>query len=87
MGNDSYGDIRTLTPEEHWSHFEKSWQALQSYSYLGKTVPVLDKGVDRETMPLRHDMRNSTGGITAGPLCILAPEPDWRDDECVPAPS
>jgi acyl-coenzyme A thioesterase PaaI-like protein len=86
VGNDSYGDIRTLTPEEHWSHFEKSWQALQSYTYLGKTVPVLDKGVDRETMPLRHDMRNSTGGITAGPLCILAPEPDWRDDECVPAP-
>jgi hypothetical protein len=31
-------------------------------------------------------MRNSTGGITAGPLCILAPEPDWSDDECVPAP-
>ena len=37
-------------------------------------------------MPLRSDMRNSTGGITAGPLRILAPEPDWLDDECVPAP-
>jgi acyl-coenzyme A thioesterase PaaI-like protein len=37
-------------------------------------------------MPLRHDMRNSTGGIMAAPLCILCPEPYWRDDECVPAP-
>jgi acyl-coenzyme A thioesterase PaaI-like protein len=31
-------------------------------------------------------MRNSTGGIMAAPLCIAAPEPYWRDDECVPAP-
>jgi hypothetical protein len=84
--NDSFGDIRTLTPTEHWAHFEKSWKALKSYTYLGKTTPVLDKDVEKESMPLRHDMRNSTGGITAGPLCILAPEPDWRDDECVPAP-
>ena len=86
MGNEAYGDIRTMTPEEHWKHFELSWRALKSYTYLGKTTPFLDTGVDKETMPLRHDMRNSTGGIMAGPLCILAPEPYWRDDECVPAP-
>jgi acyl-coenzyme A thioesterase PaaI-like protein len=86
VANDSLGDIRTVTPEEHWAHFEKAWKALKSYTYLGKTTPVMDKGVERETMPLRHDMRNNTGGITAGPLCILAPEPDWLDDECVPAP-
>jgi hypothetical protein len=86
MGNESYGDIRTLTPEEHWKHFEKSWIALQSYTYLGKGTPFLDVGVDREVMPLRHDMRNSTGGVMAAPLCIACPEPWWRDDECVPAP-
>jgi len=86
MGNESYGDIRTLTPEEHWRHFEKSWIALQSYTYLGKGTPFLDVGVERETMPLRHDMRNSTGGVMAAPLCIASPEPYWRDDECVPAP-
>lgn len=87
MGNnESYGDIRELTPDEHWRHFEKSWIALQSYTYLGKGTPFLDVGVDRETMPLRHDMRNSTGGVMAAPLCIAAPEPWWRDDECVPAP-
>ena len=86
MGNESYGDIRTLSPEEHWAHFARSWVALQSYTYLGKGTPVLDTGVDRETMPLRHDMRNSTGGVMAAPLCIASPEPWWRDDECVPAP-
>jgi hypothetical protein len=86
MENQSYGDIRTLTPEEHWKHFEKSWIALQSYTYLGKGTPFLDTGVTEEVMPLRHDMRNSTGGVMAAPLCIACPEPWWRDDECVPAP-
>jgi hypothetical protein len=86
MGNEAYGDIRAMTPEEHWKHFEKSWTALKSYTYLGKGTPYLDIGVEKETMPLRHDMRNSTGGIMAAPLCILCPEPYWRDDECVPAP-
>lgn len=86
MENESPADIRTLTPEEHWQHFEKAWVALQSYTYLGKGSPYLDKGVEREIMPLRHDMRNSTGGVMAAPLCIAAPEPWWRDDECVPAP-
>ncbi|MFM2073316.1 MAG: hypothetical protein RLZZ623_3580 [Actinomycetota bacterium] len=84
--NESYGDIRTMSPEDHWRHFAISWRALQSYTYLGKGSPFLDAGVERETMPLRHDMRNSTGGVMAAPLCILCPEPWWRDDECVPAP-
>jgi len=86
VGNTSFGDIRTLSPEEHWAHFERSWLALRSYTYLGKTTPFLDAGVQSEAMPLRHDMRNSTGGIMAAPLCILSPEPWWRDEECVPAP-
>jgi acyl-coenzyme A thioesterase PaaI-like protein len=86
MGNEAFGDIRVMTPEEHWKHFEKSWKALISYTYLGKGTPFLDTGVTEESMPLRHDMRNATGGIMAAPLCILCPEPYWRDDECVPAP-
>lgn len=79
-------DIRAVSPEEHWAEFERSWTKLLSYRYLGKGTPYLDKGVEREVMPLRHDMRNSTGGIMAAPLCIASPEPWWRDDECVPAP-
>jgi len=59
---------------------------LKTYTYLGKTTPFLDAGVERETMPLRRDMRNPSGGVMAAPLTILSPEPWWRDDECVPAP-
>jgi acyl-coenzyme A thioesterase PaaI-like protein len=80
------GDIRAAAPEEHWAQFQRSWTTLLSYRYLGKETPYLDRGVEREVMPLRHDMRNSTGGIMAAPLCIASPEPWWRDDECVPAP-
>lgn len=86
MADQTHGDIRRVSSEEHWKHFEKSWQALKIYTYLGKTTPVLDAGVKKETMPLRHDMRNASGGIMAAPLTILSPEPYWRDDECIPAP-
>lgn len=79
-------DIRTAAPGEHWERFEEAWTSLLSYRYLGKRTPSLDLGVDRETMPLRHDMRNGSGGIRAAPLCIAAPEPYWIDDEVVPAP-
>ncbi len=79
-------DIRTVTPEEHWKQFEAVWTALLSYRYLGKLSPDLDADVERETMPIRHDMRNSTGGIMAAPLCIASPEPYWLDSQCIPAP-
>jgi hypothetical protein len=79
-------DIRNAPPEEHWAQFETAWTALLTYRYLGKLTPGLDANVDLETMPLRHDMRNSTGGIMAAPLAIACPEPYWNDDECVPAP-
>ena len=79
-------DIRNVPPAEHWAQFEKSWTTLLTYRYLGKGTPTLDRGVEREVMTLRHDMRNATGGIMAAPLCIAAPEPSWLDDDCVPAP-
>jgi Uncharacterized protein, possibly involved in aromatic compounds catabolism len=84
--NESHGDIRETSGIDHWKHFEKAWQALITYTYLGKTTEGLDLGVSETQMPLRHDMRNAAGGITAFPLCVLAPEADWADDECVPAP-
>ncbi len=76
----------TPSPSEHWANFEQSWTGLLTYRYLGKRTPVMDAGVDRETMPLRRDMRNATGGVLAAPLCIAAPEPYWLDDAVVPAP-
>src|SRR5207302_1760423 len=77
---------RTVGPEKHWDQFTKAWTALLTYRYCGKLSPDLDAGVERETMPVRHDMRNSTGGIMASPLCVASPEPYWTDDQCVPAP-
>jgi hypothetical protein len=81
-------DIREVATEDHWAQFEKAWTALLSYRYLGKLSPGLDAdaGVEHETMPLRSDMRNSTGGVMAAPLCIASPEPYWLDDVVVPAP-
>jgi len=84
--NESFGDIRETNGADHWKHFEKSWQALITYTYLGKTTPGLDLGATEIQMPLRHDMRNAAGGIMATPLCVIAPEANWADDECVPAP-
>jgi acyl-coenzyme A thioesterase PaaI-like protein len=86
MAHNDVGDIRAVSAAEHWSHFEHAWTKLLSYRYLGKETPHLDKGVTREVMPLRHDMRNCTGGVMAAPLCIASPEPWWLDDDCVPAP-
>jgi acyl-coenzyme A thioesterase PaaI-like protein len=72
--------------QKHWAQFAQSWTGLLTYRYLGKRTPIIDAGVERETMPLRHDMRNATGGVLAAPLTIAAPEPYWRDDQVVPAP-
>lgn len=79
-------DIRQVAPERHWEQFAEAWTALMSYRYLGKRSPDLDTDVERETMPLRPDMRNVVGGIMAAPLCIASPEPYWLDSQCVPAP-
>lgn len=75
-----------MSDSDHWTQFAQSWTGLLSYRYLGKRTPVLDAGVERETMLLRHDMRNRRGGLLAAPLTIAAPEPYWRDDQVVPAP-
>ena len=79
-------DIRKVAPEQHWKAFEQMWTGLMTYRYLGKETPLLDAGVEKETMPLRHDMRNAHGGVMAAPLCIACPEPYLGDDEAVPAP-
>ena len=79
-------DIRKVAPEQHWQAFEQMWTGLMTYRYLNKETPLLDAGVEKETMPLRHDMRNAHGGVMAAPLCIACPEPYLGDDEAVPAP-
>lgn len=75
----------TLDKSEATSVFESSYRALMSYRYFGKLNPHLDLGATRETMPLRPDMRNSSGGIMAAPLCVLAVEPWWLDHHGIAA--
>jgi hypothetical protein len=81
------GDIRNAPAEDYWEQFTTKWTGLLTYRYLGRTHPVLDQGAQRQTMPLRHDMRNAIGGIMAAPLCISCPEGGgMADDHYVPNP-
>ncbi|MCU1346694.1 MAG: hypothetical protein JWL70_2960 [Acidimicrobiia bacterium] len=75
----------TIETEQAKREFEESYRALLSYRYFGKGNTHLDRGVEREVMPLRRDMRNSTGGIMAAPLCIAAIEPWWLDYQGIAA--
>jgi hypothetical protein len=81
-------DIRTVSPEEYWSVFEKKWTSLLSYRYLGRVNEGLDRGAEGvNQMALRHDMRNPMGGVMVSPLCIFTPEAGgMNDDEYVPNP-
>jgi hypothetical protein len=80
-------DIRTVSREEYWKVFEKKWTSLLSYRYLGRVNSGLDRNEGAEQMVLRHDMRNSLGGIMVAPLCIFSPESGgMNDDEFVPNP-
>jgi hypothetical protein len=85
--SDKPTDIRTVSPEEYWTVFEKKWTSLLSYRYLGRVNSGLDRNEGAEQMALRHDMRNQLGGILAAPLCIFSPEAGgMNDDEFVPNP-
>jgi hypothetical protein len=79
-------DIREGPREEYWDRLQSMMgrNGLMTYWYLGRAFNQLD---DPDTMRLRRDMRNPTGGIMAAPLAIAAPETGgWRDREVVPAP-
>ena len=79
-------DIRDGPVGEYWDRFERRWTGLLSYRYLGRTSAALDRG-GGETMRLRHDMRNPSGGVMAAPLCIASPESGgMADDAYVPNP-
>ena len=81
-------DIRGTTPDEYWKSFEEKWTSLLTYRYLGREWGSLDNNVaEGHFMTLRHDMRNSTGGIMAAPLCVASPEcGGFNDNIVVPNP-
>ena len=80
-------DIRNISEEEYWEGLRVRWAGLLSYRYLGRNHSSLNSGPVDNTMKLRHDMRNATGGIMAAPICIAAPEGGGISDEvAVPNP-
>jgi hypothetical protein len=81
-------DIRELTDEQtaYAAELRRRWQGLLSYRYIGRSYSSMDVGAD-DTVTLRHDMRNPTGGILFAVLGISSPEGGGMSDlEAVPNP-
>lgn len=87
MNSERPSDIRNIDPDKYWEAFEEKWTSLLTYRYLGRRHASLDTGVSGDFMAVRHDMRNSSGGIMAAPLCVASPEcGGFNDDVVVPNP-
>ena len=58
-------DIRELTgdPAAYAAELRSRWGGLLSYRYIGRTYDSMDLGPTDNTVTVRHDMRNATGGI------------------------
>jgi hypothetical protein len=66
-------DIREGPDDAYWKRLRLMMgpEGLITYWYLGR---AFNQEVDPDTMRLRPDMRNVSGGIIAAPLAIAAPE-------------
>jgi hypothetical protein len=82
-------DIRDLT-DQHEAYAEelrRRWGGLLSYRYIGRMYASMDPRAVDDTVTLRHDMRNPTGGLLLSVLGISAPESGHMSDlEAVPNP-
>jgi hypothetical protein len=82
-------DIRELMddPDEYAAELRRRWGGLLSYRYIGRSYSNMDVGPIDDTVTLRHDMRNATGGILFAVLGISSPEGGGMSDlEAVPNP-
>ena len=82
-------DIRELSDNEqaYAEELRRRWGGLLSYRYIGRQFSSMDVGDFDDTVTLRHDMRNATGGILLSVLGIAAPEGGAMSDlEAVPNP-
>ncbi len=81
-------DLRDVAEADFWRRFETMMGAdgLMTYRYLGRRTVTLH-AVDHDSMTIRRDMRNATGGLMAAPLAIAAAEAGgFTDVESIPAP-
>lgn len=82
-------DIRELTGEQeaYAAELRRRWGGLLSYRYLGRSFASMDLGPVDDTVTLRHDMRDPTGGILLAVIGISSPEGGGMSDlEAVPNP-
>ncbi len=75
-------DIRELTddPEAYAEELRSRWTGLLSYRYIGRNHGSMNNGPQDNTVTLRRDMRNRSGGLLVAPLSISAPEGDVGSD-------
>jgi hypothetical protein len=82
-------DIRELTdsPEAYADELRRRWGGLLSYRYIGRSYASMDLGPEDNTVTIRRDMRDPTGGLLLAVLCIASPEGGHMSDlEAVPNP-
>ena len=82
-------DIRELAgqPDAYAAELRRRWGGLLSYRYIGRSYAQLDIGPVDNTVTLRRDMRNATGGLLLAVLGIASPEGGHMSDlEAVPNP-
>ncbi|MHC9294824.1 hypothetical protein ACRCUN_20355 [Mycobacterium sp. LTG2003] len=82
-------DIRDLAadPDAYAAELRRRWGGLLSYRYLGRTYSSMDLGPADDTVTLRRDMRNPSGGLLLAVLGISSPEGGGMSDlEAVPNP-
>ena len=75
-------DIRDLTdsPEAYAAELRSRWGGLLSYRYIGRSYASMDLGPEDNTVTIRRDMRNTTGGLLFAVLGIAAPESGHMSD-------
>jgi hypothetical protein len=82
-------DIRELRddPVAYAAELRRRWGGLLSYRYIGRSYSSMDLGPVDDTVTLRSDLRNPTGGLLLAVLGIASPEGGGMSDlEAVPNP-
>lgn len=75
-------DIRELKddPDAYAEELRRRWTGLLSYRYIGRNYSQMNTGPTDDTVTLRRDMRNATGGLLVAPISISSPEGDVGAD-------
>jgi hypothetical protein len=75
-------DIRELKDDRdaYAKELERRWSGLLSYRYIGRNHGSMNTGPEDNTVTLRRDMRNTTGGLLVAPISITSPEGGMGSD-------